>query len=252
MKYSYSRTGSGEYEFPQVTSRIVGLLSSEDLSPRLEAGQRGVIITAETNFYHEAGGQVGDRGWITAGDGGRFKVEDTKRTGGHVLHIGLVTEGAMTRGEVVTLSLDTDHRLGCMRNHTATHVLNSILPVTAQRSSLGTAEYLKFDFSVFKADVDDKMIETIEARINDIIESGAQISRKIVDVSELEGVDNLISLAGENYPACVSLISGAGAHTEPCCGTHLLNTGDIGAMVITSLRTPAPGKQWHCSKAEGG
>ena len=151
----------------------------------------------------------------------------------------------MIRDEAVTLSLDTDHRLGCMRNHTATHVfnsvLNTILPVTAQRSSLVTAEYLKFDFSVFKDDVDEKMIETIEARINDIIASGAQISRKIVDVSELEGVDNLISLAGENYPAAVSLISGAGTHTEPCCGTHLLNTGDIGAMVITSLRAPAPG-----------
>ena len=126
-----------------------------------------------------------------------------------------------------------------MRNHTATHVLNSILntilPVTAQRSRLVTAEYLRFDFSVFKEDVDDKMIET---KVNDIIQSGTQISREIVDVSELESVDNLISLAGENYPAAVSLISGAGAHTEPCCGTHLLNTRDIGALVITSLRGP--------------
>lgn len=124
-----------------------------------------------------------------------------------------------------------------MRNHTATHVLNSvlntILPVTAQRSSLVTAEYLRFDFSVFKEDVDDKMIETIETKVNDIIQSGTQISREIVDVSELESVDNLISLAGENY-----LAAGAGAHTEPFCGTHLLNTRDIGALVITSLRGP--------------
>ena len=121
-----------------------------------------------------------------------------------------------------------------MRNHTATHVLNSILntilPVTAQRSRLVTAEYLRFDFSVFKEDVDDKMIET---KVNDIIQSGTQISREIVDVSELESVDNLISLASENY-----LAAGAGAHTEPFCGTHLLNTRDIGALVITSLRGP--------------
>ena len=173
-------------------------------------------------------------------------VEDTKRVGGQVLHTGLVTQGLMTHGEAVTLELDTGHRLGCMRHHTATHVLNSvlntILPVTAQRSSLVTAEYLKFDFSVFKEDVDEKMIETIETRVNDIIESSTQISRKIVDVSEMEAVDNLISLAGENYPASVSLISGAGRHTEPCCGTHLLNTRDIKAMVITSLRGPVPGK----------
>jgi len=245
LKYAYSRTETGDYEFPLVTSSIVGLLSSEDLCPRLEAGQRGAIITAETSFYHEAGGQLGDRGWITAGDGGRFVVEDTKRVGGQVLHTGLVTEGAMTHGEAVTLELDTGHRLGCMRHHTSTHVLNSvlntILPVTAQRSSFVTAEYLKFDFSVFKEDVDEKMIETIETRVNDIIESKTQISRKIVDVSEMEAVDNLISLAGENYPASVSLISGAGLHTEPCCGTHLLNTRDIGAIVITSLRGPAPG-----------
>ena len=173
-------------------------------------------------------------------------VEDTKRVGGQVLHTGLVTQGLMTHGEAVTLELDTGHRLGCMMHHTATHVLNSvlntILPVTAQRSSLVTAEYLKFDFSVFKEDVDEKMIETIETRVNDIIESSTQISRKIVDVSEMEAVDNLISLAGENYPASVSLISGVGRHTEPCCGTHLLNTRDIKAMVITSLRGPVPGK----------
>ena len=173
-------------------------------------------------------------------------VEDTKRVGGQVLHTGLVTQGVMTHGEAVTLELDTSHRLGCMRHHTATHVLNSVLntllPVTAQRRSFVTAEYLKFDFSVFKEDVDEKMIETIETRVNDIIESKTQISRKIVDVSEMEAVDNLIRLAGENYPASVSLISGAGLHTEPCCGTHLLNTRDIGAMVITSLRGPAPGK----------
>jgi len=86
------------------------------------------------------------------------------------------------------------------------------------------------------------MIQTIETKVNDIIQPGTQISREIVDVSELESVDNLISLAGENYPAAVSLISGAGAHTEPCCGTHLLNTRDIGDLVITSLRGPAPGK----------
>ena len=158
-------------------------------------------------------------------------------SGDQVLHMGWVTEGTMTLGKAVTLSLNTEHRLGCMRNHTATHVLNSvlntILPVTAQRSSLVTAEYLRFDFSVFKEDVDDKMIETIEASVNDIIQSGTQISREIVDVSELESVDNLISLASENY-----LAAGAGAHTEPFCGTHLLNTRDIGALVITSLRGP--------------
>ena len=173
-------------------------------------------------------------------------MEDTKRIGGHVLHMGRVTEGAMTQGEAVTLELDTEHRLGCMRHHTATHVLNSvlntILPVTGQRSSLVTAEGLKFDFSVFKEDVDERMIETIEARVKDIIESGAEISRKIMDVREMEELDNLISLAGENYPASVSLIMGAGDHTEPCCGTHLLNTKDIGDMVITSLRVPSPGK----------
>ena len=58
LKYIYSRTETGDYEFPIVTSSIVGLLSSEDLCARLEAGQRGAIITAETSFYHEAGGQV--------------------------------------------------------------------------------------------------------------------------------------------------------------------------------------------------
>ena len=80
------------------------------------------------------------------------------------------------------------------------------------------------------------MIETIETKVNDIIQSGTQISREIVDVSELESVDNLISLAGENYPAAVSLISGAGAHTEPCCGTHLLNTRDIGSSLASGGR----------------
>ena len=85
-------------------------------------------------------------------------------------------------------------------------VLHTLLPLTAQRSSYVCAEYLKFDFSVFKENLDEKMVETIEARVNTMIESCAEISRTCVDVSELESVDNLISLAGEDYPASVSLI----------------------------------------------
>ena len=125
-KYNYSRSEAGEYTFPEVTSSIVSLFSGGGQCSMLEAGQTGVIITAKTNFYPEAGGQAGDRGWIRAETGGRFEVEDTKRIGGRVLHMGRVTEGVMTLSDRVSLGLDTEHRLGCMRHHTATHVLNRL------------------------------------------------------------------------------------------------------------------------------
>ena len=105
-------------------------------------------MTRETSFYSEQGGQAGDRGAIV-GEGGRggFRVEDTQREGGVVRHYGVQESGEVLEGQEVCLELEADWRVGCMRSHTATHLLNrvlhKILPVTAQRSSHVMADNLR-------------------------------------------------------------------------------------------------------------
>ena len=242
-KYNYTRSAAGHYTFPDIQSDVVTIVSGQGHADRLEAGARGAILTADTNFYCEAGGQVGDRGRMRS-DGGSFAVEDTRREGRHVLHVGRVTEGVIRVRDQVTLRVDREHRLGCMANHTATHLLNSalntLLPVTAQRSSFVCADYLKFDAAVFSVTCDDAMVATIEAAVRAAVEAGTAVTRDTVSAAELARHEDLITLPGENYPESVYVV-GAAAHREPCCGTHLRNTADIRDFVVAGVRTPGPG-----------
>ena len=131
-----------------------------------------------------------------------------------------------------------------MQNHTATHVLNhvlhSLLAVTCQKSSLVTPEYLKFDFAVFNVEIDSQFLKQVESRVMSMILDNLEVRREIMDTESLLKVKNLVTLPGEVYPAQVSVINVLD-QSEPCCGTHLANTGDIENFVIVSCKTSSSG-----------
>jgi len=185
---------------------------------------------------------------VVLGQGGSlFRVEDTQKLSsksGHIAHIGYVETGEFSVNDEVVLDIDGDHRFGCMRNHTATHLLNSVLhdvlPLTCQRSSYVTSEYLKFDFSVFNVDFDNELVRRVEEQILKLIEEEMEIDRKAFTSDHLANIDNLIALPGEVYPREVSVID-ISKHVEPCCGTHLQNTKDVLSFVVVSVKTPTTG-----------
>ena len=245
-KYDTRRVGRSDYLFPSLTTSLVSILGGgETEATEISGGERAALVTAQTNFYSEAGGQAGDTGQIR-GPAGTFLVEETKKVAGYVVHSGYVSEGSLTLGDTVELTIEPGPRLSCMRNHTATHLLNSalnsLLAVTAQRSSSLNQNYLRLSFAVFNQNFDASLVAEIERSVLEKINRGIPVKVTSIKCSELEGLSNLITLPGEIYPPEVRLVD-VGDHVEPCCGTHLLNTADLEDFIIVDLRTPGPGQR---------
>jgi len=254
-KYTYTRIGPDEYQFPNVEGNILQIVSGPNLVDSLKEGDEGIIFLDRTCFYSEAGGQIGDTGVIRT-ENGVFEVTNTQVLSGNlVAHMGHLISGSLTKDDTVTASIDSVKRLQAMRNHTATHVLNavlhSLLPLTAQKSSLVKPEYLRFDFSCYNADTNLEFLRQLEDGVMEYISQGKQIHRTITDNSALASVDNIVTLPGEVYPDQVSLIDIDGVQVEPCCGTHLLNTQDIENFVIVGFKSASRGvKSVRCLTGE--
>ncbi|MBW7931955.1 MAG: alanine--tRNA ligase, partial [Gammaproteobacteria bacterium] len=114
------------YDQLQGEARVLALASGDARVERLQAGDSGVLVLDATPFYAESGGQVGDRGLITA-PGFRFRVEDTQKSGAAHLHIGRVEEGSIASGAVVHAQVDAALRTATRLNHSATHLLHAAL-----------------------------------------------------------------------------------------------------------------------------
>ena len=157
MSEAYAAVGLGAtrftgYETLAGESVVVGLLREGVSAQRVGGGEELELVTMETPFYAEGGGQVGDRGEIT-GPAGRFIVEDTQSTMlGFYVHRGRVVDGEMVVGDPVTMTVDSGHRKESARNHTATHLLHAALRQVLgqhvrQAGSLVAPDRLRFDFT---------------------------------------------------------------------------------------------------------
>ena len=144
-KYKYFKDNTDNYSFPRVMSKVLEI-EGEGGGSILKFGERAAVVLDATCCYAEKGGQAGDKGFLTW-ESGRFKVEDTQEEEGVVRHWGRLESGHLVLGSEVEVEIDSEWRLGCMRNHTATHLINSalhsILPVTCQRSSYVSTDYLR-------------------------------------------------------------------------------------------------------------
>ena len=126
------RTSFDGYQNTTIDTRVLGILRDGEAVGHATRGQQVEIVLAETCFYAEGGGQVGDRGTIT-GPSGYVRIEDTQSpVAGLIVHRGLVAEGDIALGEAVTARVETERRLDASRNHSGTHLLHAAL-----RSVLG-------------------------------------------------------------------------------------------------------------------
>jgi alanyl-tRNA synthetase len=197
------------------------------------------LVLAETPFYAESGGQIGDRGTITGG-GATVEIDDTvKGPEEAVVHRGRLTAGRpedLVRDNV-TVAVDAERRAATVRNHTATHLLHAALREVLgehvqQHGSLVAPDRLRFDFSHFQAMTDEE-IRRVEDLVNRAILANHEVRARYEPYGDAIG-RGAMALFGEKYGAEVRTIEVPGVSLELCGGTHCSGTGDIGLCKITS------------------
>jgi len=210
-----------------------------ELQAAVDRGERWHVVLAQTPFYGESGGQVGDTGVIEAG-GVRLAVEDTKREHGRFVHVCRVVEGDPSRlrsGSAVRAAVDTARRRSIERNHSATHLLHAALRRVAgshvhQKGSLVDPTRLRFDVTHFSAFTPEEL-----AQAQDLVRENV-LANTPVEVSEMEK-DEAIALGamaffGEKYGDRVRVVRIGDFSIELCGGTHVARTGDIGPFALVS------------------
>jgi alanyl-tRNA synthetase len=224
------------YEQEVLSSHVVAMLCEGTNVSQLKAGVKAAIILADTPFYAESGGQVGDRGELVS-DQGVFRVDDTQKIGQAIVHYGELSHGEWSQGQLVHARVDSQRRQSIRLNHTATHLLHAALKVIVgervhQKGSLVEAERARFDFS-YAEPLTQIQIEQIERLVNDRIRANDEV---ITDVMSMDAAkqSGAMALFGEKYSDMVRVLSVGDFSKELCGGTHVRQTGDIGLFKITA------------------
>ncbi|GAB6025204.1 hypothetical protein CHUAL_010626 [Chamberlinius hualienensis] len=243
-KYTVELDSENQMVLPDVKSNIVALWNGTEFVKEISSSDDTIaIITKETNFYSESGGQKADIGYI-ANEKAKFEVENVINFAGYVAHYGKLLTGKLSEDVSVCLSVDFSKRSGCMRSHTATHLLNSLLREiigkTDQHSSIVDKDHLKFTFKADNALPEEKLVH-IESKMKKLISEKIPVIRKKISFSEAKQIPGFVTVPGEVYPSNVAVIdismNGEIISLEPCCGTHLMNTEDIIDFVITAHKS---------------
>jgi alanyl-tRNA synthetase len=225
------------------------LLKSNKEVKSLKQNDEGIIITNQTPFYGESGGQVGDKGWITT-ENFEFEVFDVqKKLGDLFVHYGKIKKGIITLNDSVELKIDTERRNNIRAYHSATHLLHESLrrvlgSHVMQKGSLVGPDRLRFDFSHMKP-ISEEEIKKIENKVNSIIQKNSLVKTRIM--TPKEAVENgALALFGEKYGDEVRVLSMGDEEdkyfsTELCGGTHVENTSEIGKFKIISQSSIAAG-----------
>jgi alanyl-tRNA synthetase len=197
----------------------------------------------KTPFYGESGGQAGDWGKIET-KSGVMEVEDAKRFGQTIVHIGKTLRGKIEKGETAKVSINEDVRRKVMRNHTATHLLQAALRQVLgghvhQTGSMVNQDHLRFDFTHTRK-MDPREVARVEEIVNASIVNAVPVGKEVKDLESAKK-DGAMALFGEKYSAKVRVVSIGDVSKELCGGTHVDNTKDIEFFKITSESSIASG-----------
>lgn len=231
------------YEHTQSRGKILRLFIDTQKVKEVSKGDQAKVVLDKTPFYAEAGGQVGDTGYISSKKG-KIRVEDTQKFNDVYIHRGVVEDGLLRVDETVETKIDAERRLAVMRHHTATHLLQAALREVLgkhvqQQGSLVAEDRLRFDFAHPKA-VGKEELKKIEDRVNEYVAAGIPVGKEVLDIEEAKKKGALAFFA-EKYGDKVRVVSIGNVSKEFCGGTHLKNTNEIGLFKITSEGAVAQG-----------
>ena len=226
-------TGYGRLEGD---STVLAIYANGEGKREAVEGEEIEILTAETPFYGESGGQVGDRGMIQTSRGDIVEVIDTQHpTPQLTAHRARVKKGRVQVGDKVGLSVDPKHRRRTMLNHSATHILHAVLrrelgAHVRQAGSLVAPDRLRFDFHHTGAIADEKLAQ-IEAQVNGYIRADAGVTIEEMNYQEAIRAGAL-AFFGDKYGDRVRVVKIGGFSTELCGGTHVERSGEIGLFKL--------------------
>jgi len=232
------------YEATSGTSKVLALLADgAEVDTVGPFSKKVAVITAETPFYGEQGGQTGDTGTIET-DKAKLSVEDVKRPVSTLwVHLCQVTSGELRVGDQVSLGVDTGRRDAIRRNHSATHLMHWALRQVlgehvAQKGSLVAPDRLRFDFSHF-APLTLAERHAVENLVNARVRANLPAVTEVLPIADAKKA-GAIAFFGEKYGDTVRVLS-MGESKEFCGGTHVARTGDIAFFKITEETGVAQG-----------
>ena len=197
----------------------------------------GGIVLDRTVFYAASGGQPADRGTLTAPSGAAIPIANVVFTDPGkttIAHIPAPGAPGVAVGDTVTAAIDWPVRHARMRMHTALHLLSAILPYPVTGGSVGEAES-RLDFDIPEGGLDK---DAITAKLAEMIATGAAVSSRWISDAELEANPGLVKTMSVKPPVGtgrVRLIEIAGLDLQPCGGTHVRSTAEIGAVRVTQV-----------------
>jgi len=237
------------YEFDKAEGVVIKISKDNKFVDSANTGSNVEIITNQTPFYGESGGQVGDQGVIFNSDC-EIDITDTqKKMGDLFVHTGKIKNGSLKIGQSVNLEIDIEKRNNSKANHSATHLLHESLRRTlgkhvTQKGSLVSPERLRFDFSHNKP-IEKEEMNKINKIVNEIVDGSTDVQTRIMTPKEAVKIGAL-ALFGEKYGEEVRVVfMGKEANgffsTELCGGTHVKNTKDVGKFKVISQSSIASG-----------
>ena len=241
------------YESEVAEGKVVALLVDGQPVDEVSAGQEAALITNQTPFYGESGGQIGDTGVAFSADGAEFLIVDTlKKLGDMHVHIGKLSRGSLKLGDIVEMKVDKALRDATRANHSATHLLHEALrrvlgPHVTQKGSMVGPERLRFDFSHPKPMTQEEIAD-VEALVNRVIRRNTEVSTRLMTPDDAIAAGAL-ALFGEKYGDEVRVLAmgldeekeNRTYSVELCGGTHVRRLGDIAIFKIVSEGAVASG-----------
>ena len=225
------------YDHYTADASVLAMVGPEGVVESAEAGDSVRVYLDRTPFYAEGGGQASDTGAFITADGSVADVTSVEKTNGVFVHKAVIREGRIQAGQKITASVDVVKRNATARNHTATHLLQKALREVVgthvqQAGSSVNENVLRFDFSHFEA-VTKEQLAQVEALVNEKINEFLDVHTEEMSMEEAQKA-GAMALFGEKYGNVVRVVNVGGWSIELCGGTHVNNSGQIGAFKILS------------------
>ncbi|MDA0567978.1 alanine--tRNA ligase [Streptomonospora sp. S1-112] len=239
--YARLLDGSGATDFLGYTdheseARVLGLIVDGESATAASAGQDVELVLDRTPFYAESGGQLADKGTVTAEGRGTVDVDDVQRPlPGLFVHRGTVREGHIAVDDRVRAAIDTDRRASVSRSHSATHLIHSALrnalgPTAGQAGSENQPGRLRFDFTASKPLTTAELTE-VEDEVNTVLLDDIQVRDFQTSIDEALAMGAL-AMFGEKYGDRVRVVEMSDYSRELCGGTHVGATGQLGVVKL--------------------